>query len=445
MSHDSQQADSSAEQAVAAEIERHGRDAVVLWPASLPVLSGRSGRSFFGGLPQLPPQLTWPVRVVNSHYVHFTFVAQIDLSELPAVADSPLPKAGTLYFFANLNREWMEPDDACVLFHPSSSSDCEERALPSITVAQPGEPWPWLAPGELTTHPHYKYPIRFVPCRSYRDYELGPGAEQGAPGTIDKVYNQMQARALEAIFGPRRTLEETWTFDASDDSWPFAWAVIEHASRSLCGQVTRICDDAPDRDEVFEPVLRAAEEWTESARNHDALSRPDAATCADFRIQWRGWREQIVAIAERLQIPRSDRRRYPILAAPDERRPLHDDLLHEAIRLACCLFRDRGGDESLVPEKYWRAIDDDFGWHRHAREWHRDTPPAFNQMLGHGEAVQSTPLDRVDDVLLLQIKPDMYGPWWPDSDLFGVIQFWIGREDLARRLFDNVTVNFDCT
>jgi uncharacterized protein YwqG len=66
-------------------------------------------------------------------------------------------------------------------------------------------------------------------------------------------------------------------------------------------------------------------------------------------------------------------------------------------------------------------------------------------MLGYGETVQSTPLDRIDDVLLLQIKPDMYRPWLPDSDSFGVIQFWIGREDLAHGLFDRVTVNFDCT
>jgi len=445
MSHDAQQTDPIAEQAVAAEIERHGRDGIVLRPASLPVLSDSSVRSFFGGLPQLPPQLTWPARVVNSHYAYFQFVAQIDLSELPPVADSPLPKAGTLYFFANLTKEWMEPDDARVLFHPVSGDVLEERAPPSISVAQPGEPWPWLAPGELTNHPDYKYPIRFVACRSYRDYSLGPQAEQGAPGTLGRVHTQMQLRAFEAVFGPRRTLEDLWTFDVGDDSWPFAWCAIEHASRALCHQVTCICDDVPDGDEAFEPVLRAAEEWIESARNHDALSRPDAAARADFRTQWRAWREEIVAIAGRLQIPASDHSKYPILAERNERRPLADELLREAIRLACCLFRDRGGDESLVPEKYWRAIDDDYGWHRHTGHWHGQSPPAFNQMLGYGEAVQNTPLDRIDDVLLLQIKPDMYGPWWPDSDSFGVIQFWIEREDLARGAFDRVTVNFDCT
>ena len=444
MSHDSQQTDPSAEYAVAAEIERHGRDAIVLQPTPLPVLSG-SERSFFGGLPRLPPQLTWPSRIVNSHYSYFTFVAQIDLSELPAVADSPLPKTGTLYFFANLNKEWMEPDDARVLFHASSSDTCEESALPSMSVTQPPEPWSWLAPGELTTHPHYKYPIRYVPCRSYRSYSLGPQAGQGPPGTVDKVYNRMQLRAFEEVFGPRRTVEDVWAFEADDDSWPFVWSVIEHASRALCEQVTRICDDAPDRDEAFEPVLRSAEEWAESARDHDALSRPDASTCAEFRMQWRAWREQLVAIAEQLQISKSDRSKYPVLKVREGRRPLRDGLLHEAIRLSCCLLRDRGGDESLIPEQYRRAIDDGWGWHLRASQWDSGHAPAFHQILGYGEAVQSTPLDRIDDVLLLQIKPDMYGAWWPDSDAFGVIQFWIGREDLANGSFDRVTVNFDCT
>lgn len=440
MSHDSQQTDSMAEQAVAEEIERHGRDAVLLHPAPLPALSRVGVRSFFGGLPMLPPQLEWPSRVVGHRYSYFQFVAQIDLSELPPLAGSPLPEAGTLYFFANLNKEWMEPDDARVLFHAASNDVREERALPSIGIVQPGEPWPWLAPGELTNHPHYKYPIRFVPCRSYRAYSLGPQIRQAPPGTADAVQGRMQLRALEAALGPRRTIEDVWTFDADDASWPFAWSVIEHASRALCHRITSVCDEATDRDEAFEPVLRAAGKWIESASEHDALTRPDAATSAELRLQWHAWRKQIVAIAAALKIPASDHQKHPVLA------PLGaaDELLREAVRLACCLLRDRGGDESLVPEKYRRAIDDDWSWNR-SLSMYQNPVPALNQMLGYGEAVQSTPLDRIDDVLLLQIKPDMYRPWWPDSDGFGVIQFWIGRDALAQGSFDRVSVNFDCT
>jgi hypothetical protein len=53
------------------------------------------GRSRIGGVPDLPPEFEWPQ--AEAHYL--VFVAQINLSDLPSLEDSPLPSEGILYFF----------------------------------------------------------------------------------------------------------------------------------------------------------------------------------------------------------------------------------------------------------------------------------------------------------------------------------------------------------
>jgi hypothetical protein len=54
------------------------------------------GHSRFGGLPDLPPSIAWPT-TKDGRKLHF--IAQIDLSTVPAVPDRPLPQSGWLYLF----------------------------------------------------------------------------------------------------------------------------------------------------------------------------------------------------------------------------------------------------------------------------------------------------------------------------------------------------------
>ena len=87
------------------ELEETALPAVLVRRSDLPVPLTNPARSFFGGLPRLPPQLEWPTAEVSanktSETVALTFVAQIDLAEVPGSGWSPLPKRGTLYFFCS--------------------------------------------------------------------------------------------------------------------------------------------------------------------------------------------------------------------------------------------------------------------------------------------------------------------------------------------------------
>lgn len=82
--------------------------------------------SRLGGLPNLPASIAWPVFDGRP----MTFLAQIDLAELPNCNDLAwLPDSGTLFYFIGCGQgdEWVE-EAGRVLF--SSAISPEERALP---------------------------------------------------------------------------------------------------------------------------------------------------------------------------------------------------------------------------------------------------------------------------------------------------------------------------
>lgn len=410
-----------SEDQAALALEESARNAILLMPRSLPVLAGSTARSFFGGLPKLPPTLPWPAKVVEGRYRHLTFIAQIDLAEIPPLADSPLPASGSLYFFVDLSREWLEEGDAAVLWQEQPASSLEECQPPLLVQDRAGHPWFWLEPGELTPHPSGKYPIQFVPFRSHRDYLIDPNAKHFPAHRYAAIHSKLQSRSLEAALGPATTSENEWIFAPDDDDWPFAWAVIEHGVRALAASLERACDDAKDpydAAERCESILAVAQRWRQSADTKEPLGTPDSATRAAFRSQWLEWQDGVAEVAEDCGL---------------EGIRL-DSLLREAVRLTCCLCEERQASLERVPGKY-----------RPATSARAERPVSLHQMLGYGEAVQSTPIDRADQVLLLQVKSDLYLEWWPDAEPFGVIQFWIDPEDLAARRFDKVSVTFDCT
>ena len=71
---------------------------------------------------------------------------------------------------------------------------------------------------------------------------------------------------------------------------------------------------------------------------------------------------------------------------------------------------------------------------------HRTFPE--HQMLGYGERVQAAAYERMDQVLLLQIKGDVGLGWHSNNGC--ALQFWIRPEQLAESAFDTVDLTLEC-
>jgi uncharacterized protein YwqG len=182
---------SKPEDAVNALMDRFARPCIRIY-RPFPPPRVRSGRSKFGGLPNLPPDLQWP----NGRSHHRTtpkrtplhFMAQIDLSELPR-CDSDLPESGMLYFFANSYDEvaWdhLPNDFRRVLYAPQVAADQAVRQppedMPVIDGAHP-DYHPYINFGTayprghfighrpddpLTRKVFYEWPVEFVVTDSY--------------------------------------------------------------------------------------------------------------------------------------------------------------------------------------------------------------------------------------------------------------------------------------
>lgn len=370
------------------------REAILLKPSALPALGPSPARSFFGGLPQMPAGRAWLCKDVNGRARPLTFVAQIHLDDLPKLRQSPLPQRGTLCFFLGLGHEYLDEDDVGVVFFEEPLDRCVEHRHPMQFIDEAVAPWPWVPTSELTHHPYFKFPIEFAAIESDPENSIVTFGVT-APG-------------------------QAWTPEG-DDSWVFSWSVIEHAVRALLHQVRG--------SEASDSIVGAAEGWLQQVAERPSLDAPEPPIQRAFGTAWRDWRAAFAGSDYKAK------RRAETL----------DMTLVEAIRLAACRCM-AGQVPDRVPQHLRQRLED--GWSRRTvgEGNHRRVGWELNQMLGYGEPVQSTPLDRIEDVLLLQIKDDQYAAWWPPAaQTDGVIQCWISAADLAARNFERVTVNFDCT
>jgi hypothetical protein len=208
------------------EIRATARPAIFIKRAAFPVPLDRPGRSYFGGLPRLPPELAWPEKATDER-VALTFLAQIDLAELPEIDSSPLPRSGTLYFFSDTNNDGGEPMVCRVLYYAGDASTAAIRDLPDN--ARPygigGEPWPWLADESVWARTNFRFPLEFAKVSSYRDYFIEEGASY-PPARNKEALDKLIGDEIEKRFGPSAAPAQTmWdTLRQTREEWPFDWA-----------------------------------------------------------------------------------------------------------------------------------------------------------------------------------------------------------------------------
>lgn len=120
---------------------RQDPDAIAAMDAAMAKLP--LGASRFGGLPDLPPDVTWPDR----DGVPMEFVAQIKLDELPPLEDG-LPASGTLWFFYNSQwqtSDWAPGEPVCAVIY-SERTDLVRTPAPSVMYKSEYMDEPYPAP-----------------------------------------------------------------------------------------------------------------------------------------------------------------------------------------------------------------------------------------------------------------------------------------------------------
>lgn len=398
-----------------AEIRATARPAIFLRRASLPVPLDHPARSYFGGLPRLPAELAWPEK---GEYA-LTFLAQIDLAELPAIDASPLPRTGTLYFFSDANSECPEADDGRVLYYAGEASSVPLRALPANACRYGigDELWPWLPDDSLWTKTTFRLPIEFVPFESFSGWI--PRSHGLPPQTAERLDEVIAAERVR-VFGPDEAPNrEPWqALECDTDEWPFAWIAIELGARSFVHSVDEALRRAEEKSVAgdYGRMREAATQWIERATAEVSHSPVDHESRVEFLGEWR----TLIA----------DYRRISDSVKVYSRDPVRD--LRNVVMVACYVCAANGASQ-LIPEIYRSALE---RWN----DVHRTFPQ--HQMLGYGERVQAAAYERMDQVLLLQIKGDTGLGWHSNNGC--ALQFWIRPEQLAESAFQTVDLTREC-
>lgn len=398
-----------------ADIRATARPAIFLRRASLPVPLDHPARSYFGGLPRMPTELAWPEQSEHA----LTFLAQIDLAELPAIDASPLPRTGTLYFFSNTNSECPEADDCRVLYYAGDASSAPLRELPANTQRYGigDELWPWLPDDSLWTQTNFRLPIEFVPFESFSGWIH---RSHGLPPQTAERLDDVIAAERVRLFGPDEAPDrEPWqALERDTEEWPFAWIAIELGARSIVHAVDEAMKQAEAQSvaDDYKRMRETASRWIERVKAEVSHSPVDDESRIEFLGEWR----TLVA----------DYRRISNTVKIYGRDPLRD--LSNVVMAACYVCAANGASQ-LIPETYRSALE---RWN----DAHRTFPQ--HQMLGYGELVQAAAYERMDEVLLLQLKGDIGLGWHTNTGC--ALQFWIRPEQLTETAFQTVELTLEC-
>jgi len=422
------------------ELEAGARAAVLVRRSDLPVPLAHAARSFFGGLPKLPPEFDWPRAEVRAcdevESVALTFVAQIDLTELPNFDVRPLlPQTGILYFFCSSVFEGEGSPPCQVFYYPTNADSLPEREPPPdlMPLAGNGGDYQvkWLDPTtDFHSRVEFKYPISFLP---FRDFEF----------QNDPVGGALLVGALCEALGPGDPKETDLLLHrraddyAKDENWPFNWLLITLVVRSVLSHVRHDVVRSPYRTPLDDEARKTLQDieadangWLERSGRLPPLESVDDNAKEAFRAWWAdvvlkyGKMRGQVSVSP-YQFPRdlghAINHTIRHVAAHDERALIH--VPHNNVA-------------NLKRQNHWRTANA-------AEGQRRFFSTAINQILGYGSSWQGAPVEYRDDVLLLQIQGDnAFFNWHANCGC--VLHFWISRDALAKFDFSEVEATLEC-
>lgn len=411
--------------------------AILVRRSDLPVPLDHPARSFFGGLPRLPPELQWPTAEVTANEtpetVALTFVAQIDLAEAKGSNWSSLPAQGTLYFFCSSVFVDVAEPPCRVLYSPRDGDAYPDRPPPPNLMPLAGTDGDsqvrWLDPAiDFHATVEFKYPLSFRP---FRDFYFGADFSGG----------QVMVDELCRVLGPG----EPQTADLlqfrsvadyeKDEDWPFNWLLITYVVRAVLSHIlsdlTR--DDKPVADDAIAELKRlraGAIGWLERCRTLTSLD----AVETDTKLAFRSWWLDVVRTYESMGRKVGT---YAGEFAHDLGHAINHTLRCMATRDAdACDDAPASYVENLARQNHWKAPEANDG-----KDGHFGT--ALHQMLGYGSGAQNAPEEHLKDILLLQLQGDLAFFNW-HSNTGGVLHFWIRRKALMRLDLSGVVATYEC-
>jgi hypothetical protein len=179
-----------------AHIKRYARKGIRLHRPYPPHLV-KSGRSKFGGLPNLPQAHHWPVGRRDGVPMPMHFMVQIDFAELPRFGHK-LPPTGMLFVFGcDIDMDWSsdnQDDDVRVIYLAEVEACTPQRQLPSDMISVGGDhpPGDWYLPGEIGSVLHPEWPILPQTFNTFPEY---------APTDDYSIYREYVVSLREAEIG----------------------------------------------------------------------------------------------------------------------------------------------------------------------------------------------------------------------------------------------------
>jgi hypothetical protein len=150
------------------------------------------GASRFGGTPDMPSTATWPLSARG----YLTFLAQINLSELPKLKGRPLPPSGWIYVF--LGSDQSTSDVEHVIKYSKGRSVLEPRAAPAGTRVLPS----FAATGKLAC----AIPGKGAPERKeWKFASRVSGRLRALRGRVGGVYPRLLGYPSCSVDDPRET------------------------------------------------------------------------------------------------------------------------------------------------------------------------------------------------------------------------------------------------
>lgn len=413
--------DAETSQVIRKRLERTARPAILLLHQT-PGPSENS-RSWFGGLPRMPADLAWPRR--KSTGKPMSFLAQIDLADLPSVAASGgLPAQGVLWVFAALDDVMEDREHVAVLYRPKSNPAWVERPAPSgLGPMRDESPYTKFGADDPRAGVDFRYPIRFV---AYDTFDAWTYSNAGIDLTaqFDTYLETFRDENIRKGLGRAPKVGPSlWEIEwggPGDEAWPQAGAVAEMAALQVIDELAMI-EPMPGKPAWTASGLAARARIVADARERQAYwtARRFAALNPAERRDFRDWIAAM--IAQGSAMPSEDTGGWRLLS---------DDLrlgFDEGNRFAAYEILAQGGSALATLPTTLRG----------SYDWLGEGEAPRDQMLGYGYSEQDAPNDHRDDVLLLQLGGGADRFW--NENGAEMLHLWISPRDLAARRFDRVT------